>query len=281
MAEYRTNSLFHYTKTKETIINILKSGALFPNYCLEDLHTDDYPKFKLGIPEICFCDIPISMANLFFKKYGEYAIAFSKKWAIELGCNPIQYVCNEKIINAAISRDKELREQNKKFSEIIAIKGLSGHFKEFAELLKKNDDNTYTLGFLKNYYGDDFETGYINYNENEWRYIIEDGFDDIKWHRSEKEYIKWRSQNNYNDPITGEEVEVEEKPEPTDNMKQVGLYFEVSDINHIIVSKDDDIPFMVSEIQKLTKIGNHPLNDDQKAVLISKINSLERIKTDY
>lgn len=279
MAEYRTNSLFHYTKTKETIIKILKSGALFPNYCREVLSTDVYPNFILGIPEICFCDIPISMANLFFKKYGEYAIAFSKKWAIDLGCNPIQYFCNKKIVNAAISRDEDLREQNKKFSEIIAIQG--PNLEVLAEFLKKNDDNAYTLGFLKNYYGDDFEIGYINYNENEWRYIIEDGFDDIKWHRSEEEYKKWRSQNNYNDPKTGKEVEVEEKPEPSDNMKQVGLYFEVSDINHIIVSKDDDIPFMVSEIQKLTNIGNHPLNDDQKAILISKINSLERIKTDY
>ena len=282
MANYKTSSLFHYTRRIKTILEILETGALYPNYCLEDLSTDSYPDFKFGIPEICLCDIPITMADLFLERYGKYAIAFNKQWGIDNGCNPVQYISNESIIIGAAFRDEEMREINKSIKERIVIGGLVYNIAEFLKTLQRNDANIYSLGFLKKYYGDDYQKGYINYNENEWRYIIEeDGVNDVKWLRGEKEYLDWRGQNNYISKKTGKLVKVRKKPEPTQEMKDAALVFEPSDINHIIVFNESEIPGIIKGINELKAIGEHVLDDVEKAILISKISSFERIKMDY
>ena len=277
MAEYRTNSLFHYTSDIKTILNILETGALYPNYCMEVLK-DEEPEFVLGIPEICFCDIPLTLANLFLDKYGKYAIAFSKQWGIEKGCNPVQYVCNGKIIEGAINRDKDLYDQITKLNLNVVLEGLIPNVIEYFKLSEERLANMYALGFMKQYYGDDYQEGYINYNENEWRYIIE--YKKIKWYRSRDEYIEWRSQGNCNGQ-NGTVIKSNKKPEPTDSMKEAGLHFKPSDINHIIVYENNEIPSIVSKIKEIKKIGDYDLDDDARALLISKINSFERIKSDY
>lgn len=282
MANYRTSSLFHYTKRIKTILEILKTGALYPNYSLEDLSSDSYPDFKFGIPEVCLCDIPITMADLFLERYGKYAIAFSKQWGIKKGCNPVQYVSNERIIIGAAFRDEEMREINKSVTELLTIKGLAFNFDKFFKSLQRNDANMYALGFLKKYYGDDYQKGYINYNENEWRYIIEDdAINGVKWLQGEEEYLKWRGQNNYISKKTGKLVKVRKKPEPTQKMKAEALVFEPSDINHIIVFNESEIPDIIEGINGLKAIGEHVLDGAEKAILISKISSFERIKMDY
>ena len=79
------------------------SGKLIPNNCSEDLSTRANPNYIIGIPQICFCDIPVSMSDNFVKYYGRYSIGFKKEWGIKNGCNPILYVNNESIIDGMIS----------------------------------------------------------------------------------------------------------------------------------------------------------------------------------
>ena len=109
MKSYRTQSLFHYTHRLDTIVRILECGCLYPNFCCEDLSTS-CNNIEIGIPQICFCDIPISMAKNFIDNYGKYAIGFSKLWGIKNGCNPVQYVNNECIIDGIIFYHKMWKE---------------------------------------------------------------------------------------------------------------------------------------------------------------------------
>lgn len=256
---------------------------MYPNYCLEDLSTKANPNFILGIPEICFCDIPITMADLYLKKYGKYAIAFNKQWGIQSGCNPIQYVCNESIIDGVILRDRDLHIQNVELNNYFAIQGVGLNFDKLIHSMERNAANIYALGFLKKYLSDDnLKNNYINYNENEWRYILpEDQISGTCWFRSESDYLKWRGQNNYTSKKTGKLVKKRKKPEPTKKMKEAALAFTPKDINHILVYKENDIPDVISGINGLKMMGKCSLNDSEKSILISKISSFERIKLDF
>ena len=55
-----TSTLFHYTKTANTLLSILKEGFRF-SYCLEEylLLKQEY----IGVPMISFCDIPITILS--------------------------------------------------------------------------------------------------------------------------------------------------------------------------------------------------------------------------
>jgi len=53
-----SNSLFHYTKSIESLSNILAYG-FFPSYCKESIYTKDFER-SFAIPIVSFCDIPLS-----------------------------------------------------------------------------------------------------------------------------------------------------------------------------------------------------------------------------
>lgn len=91
-----TNSVFHFTNSFENLVSILEN-KFRPHFCLEDLtiimpdrsHEDD---LVLGIPMVCFCDIPLSQATPHLKIYGQYGIGLSKRWALRSGLSPVHYI---------------------------------------------------------------------------------------------------------------------------------------------------------------------------------------------
>ena len=91
MKSYRTNSLFHYTKRLDDIISILTSGKLIPNYCSEDLSTKANPNYIIGIPQICFCDIPLSQVKEHIDVYGAYGIGVTKNFARDNKITPVAF----------------------------------------------------------------------------------------------------------------------------------------------------------------------------------------------
>lgn len=278
MSNYRTKSLFHYTQKMESLIKIIKSGVLYPNYCEENLSTKANPNYILGIPEICFCDIPISMADKFLKGYGHYAIAFDKKWGIENGCNPLLYVANESIIDGAIHYKERVKALRKSLTEKIAIQGIGFHFKEFINQLEDNRAYMYSLGFLKKYTGEWKRKPYCNYEENEWRYIVEDGYLNIWWKNGD-EYKEWRGKTHYiNDK--GKNITIP-KPQPSEDMKKLALRFTSKDINHIILYKESEIPKFIEKLNAIESIGETKLTKQYLSILTSKITSFERISQDY
>ena len=291
MPSYRTTSLFHYTKEVDNLFNILKSGKLIPNYCKEDLSTKEFPHFIWGIPMVCFCDIPILLADKFLSNYGHYSIAFSKEWGTLNGCNPILYVNNSRIILSLyhfINRIKQLQDFEKKDGAIKIEQTRETLSKEKSEeysklvipvykevnnellLLKISIDNLsklYYLGFLKKYESEWRNNSYNNYDENEWRYIVEET-DSIKW-LNERELVEWRGD------VTNP------KPQPSTALIRASLKFSPSDIHHIILYEESEIPAFIRRIRELEKIGNIVLDADTKDILISKISSFERIQKDY
>ena len=96
MPNYRTSSLFHFTKDPGVLQKILGTG-LVPNYCREDLSYFDRTVI-VGVPMISFCDIPLTRTSMFKARYGEYAIGLSKEWALKKQIKPILYVNDERIL---------------------------------------------------------------------------------------------------------------------------------------------------------------------------------------
>lgn len=267
MNSYRTHSLFHYTKRLDNIISILASGKLIPNYCSEDLSTKANPNYIIGIPQICFCDIPVSMSDSFVKNYGRYAIGFKKDWGIKNGCNPIQYVNKESIIDGIIFYHSMWAKFKKTWTKDPSDIGeiLSQSWMDCDSHRARN----YMFGFIKKYISEWQGEPYCNYEENEWRYIIEEGLNEIWWMWEMGEYDQWRGDKR------------KKKPDPSEDMKLLGLKFNLEDISHIVLYEENKIPIFIKKLQKAIDKKLLFVDNVQQSLLRSKITSFERIKNDY
>ena len=90
-----SNSVLHFTKNKTTLYKILDCSYFKPSYCNENSeiqleHGNSY--FSLAVPEVSFCDIPISRILVHAKKYGYYGIALKKEKKKKKGLSPIVYM---------------------------------------------------------------------------------------------------------------------------------------------------------------------------------------------
>ena len=85
-----STSLFHFTKSLDTLVKILETG-LWPRYCVER----DWGDKDLIVPMICTCDIPLSDIQFHQKKYGSYGIGLDKGWAKKKGFTPVLYVSDK------------------------------------------------------------------------------------------------------------------------------------------------------------------------------------------
>lgn len=277
MQNIRTSSLFHYTSL-ENLKQILVNG-LIPNYCKEVLSTDR-TTFFLGIPMICFCDIPLTRVSDFTNHYGQYAIGLNKDYAIEHNLNPILYVADTNII-ASLSFFKSyematlarLKERGGKKNQIqvnlLDQKSLDG----IVDLVNYNNAhsaNTALLGYVKEYLGTHNGVEHCNYNENEWRYLIkEDKEAGIPWFWDKEAYKQWRGNGA--------------KPKASNALIERKLEFSTNSISHIIVSKESEISDIVSFIRNLQHIGGSKdgISDKEKDILCTRIISLERIDKDF
>ena len=133
----------------------------------------------------------------------------------------------------------------------LANRGLLGHVKRFTGYNKKKGQNQ------------------CNYEENEWRYVVTQS-DDIPWFWDNESYEKWRGEG--------------EKPLPNDLLLDKKLKFNVQDINFIIIEKEEQLNRTIEKIEKLPYIGGNEQNiltDDDRSILISRIISMEHIKSNF
>jgi hypothetical protein len=168
--------LFHFTNRFENLLSILKEGY-FPNYCLENWLTIDEKLPHIGIPMVCFCDIPELFIEPHKNKYGPYGIAMEKSWGIEKRITPITYVHKDSFNYTALQTIWKTYEENKECikrndfvgeKDIMGMKaktyryGTANHFEEAFHSL---------LFLFKPYFGDDFSgKGVCFYDEREWRF---------------------------------------------------------------------------------------------------------------
>lgn len=97
------NGLYHCTSC-ETLEKILKCGAFYPSYCLEEssyLHEDPHFAFAM----ICFADLQRSVLKLHMLKFSaDVYIKMKKDWALHQGLSPVVYYSDKFTISSAILR---------------------------------------------------------------------------------------------------------------------------------------------------------------------------------
>lgn len=168
--------LFHFTKKLENLASILRDGFT-PNYCLENWQTLDENLLHIGIPMVCFCDIPELFIEPHKNKYGPYGIAMDKSWGIEKRITPITYVHKESYNYSALQTIWKIYIENKEaikrndFIAEVEIMGMKG--KEYKYGVAEHFQEAFhSLYFLfKPYMGDDFSGKDVCfYDEREWRF---------------------------------------------------------------------------------------------------------------
>ncbi|MBO5250052.1 MAG: hypothetical protein J6B15_04845 [Muribaculaceae bacterium] len=277
MGQFRTSSLFHYTKSIDILYSILKEG-LIPNYCYEDLSYERNPERGIGFPMVSFCDIPLSKTNLFVERYGQYAIGLKKDWAGNKRINPILYAKDEKI-QVSLSFQKNIENYYKK-----ELKKYGGDDKQvsfdlsdgpkpqivaFINSRNAHSANQSIHGMIKKYYGEYDGNIQINYEENEWRYLVEDT-ERTPWYWNKAEYDEWRGDRS-----------IADKPKPTAFLVEKKLLFTANDITFIVVAHEKDVSQMVNFISTMRIIGGNAISEEDKLMLYTRIISLERIKNDF
>lgn len=282
-----TSALFHYTRSQNIIIGILKDGLKF-SYCKEKFSAD----LCFGIPMISFCDIPISNSFEHSSKYGRYSIALSKENLMSKykgALNPVNYFTSLSSVEAAfrlkdeaisskqkledISRNSEGKEFSFNLGErIYKGKGLGPEHIQYVMQLFFNSINyrhyaTQAIGFMKAYQSKYNGRNQVNYDECEWRMVLPENTKVdgclCKWFWSESEYDNWR--NGREDKF----------------INGLSLLFTVEDIEYIIVPTKDLIPNFIKRLINLESLCGHELNNRERYTLVSKVISLEQIKQDF
>ena len=268
------SSLFHYTNCMGALESILQEG-LFPNYCAETFSYNGKNE-TVGIPMVSFCDIPLMRIGGFSDRYGKYAIGLSKKWGLKNRINSVFYVANEDVVAGLWF----LRNYQRMLEDRLSKSGSDGHsititlnegplpeLVDFINHANAKSAATVFYALIKKYESEHMGKAQINYIESEWRYVVSDGDGGINWLWGQDNYSAWRGNGT--------------KPEPTKTLKDKRLRFSASDINHIIVENEADRDLIIGWIDSMKSIGGgNTFTDNDKKMLISKINSVEQIDLD-
>ena len=84
--------LYHYTKEINTICSILENG-FWPKYSPENIEWMEFASDKeLGLPMVCFCDIPIQHIASHTRIFGYYGIGMNRSWADTNDISPVHYI---------------------------------------------------------------------------------------------------------------------------------------------------------------------------------------------
>ena len=241
------NTLFHFTSTYDTLINILQS-RFFPRLCLEKGLW--YPGNKQwAIPMVCFCDIPLSNIAEHTQKYGNYAIGIKKTWAMEQGVSPILYVHDNTSfvlqVLSALNWSLELSEKdaehlNERLAQVMSMFFMMKPYEDYQERNGKRKKVRF-------------------YDEREWRYLPPIGGQHINFLTEEKFKDKAQRErlNSFNE--------------------QYGVNFNPDVINYIIVEKEDEIVPLMHDLHSIK--GNFSYKSVE--LLCSRILSMDRIREDF
>lgn len=156
-----SNLLFHFTQKVDTLISILENG-FYPMTAIEDISfmMPNYSNMRVGIPMVCFTDIPLDIIEDHQKKYGEYGLGMKKEWGIKKGINPVGYIIK------GSNAQKAFNKMQKNLQEIAQKIDSDAHS---VTMVKALDCVMNYAGFLRIYSDESDSIPY--YNEREWRYL--------------------------------------------------------------------------------------------------------------
>ena len=242
-----TNSIIHYTNSLDNLIGILQEGFKI-KYCSERLNLGKSRYSSAAHPMISFCDIPLSASIQHFEAYGKYGIGLSKKWAFEIGINPVLYI-DENSLFAENLYELIKERRNEKTNLTLKQKKEILHIKSYA----KNYSGSFTR---KN----KIYKNYKFYDEREWRLVADNNIlGAALFSISSKAYKS--NKEKYNSRISS-----------------IRLEFDAKDISYIIVERTDEIPDIIKIVRDC--FGKR-CTSEQLDILFSKICSTEQIIADY
>lgn len=218
----------------ETIIESILNEGFKAFYCLEEIFMGvGNPSGFIGIPMICFCDIPLALVAK--NNYGKCGIAMSRKWGRSKHLEPVLYYPND-------VRCQSTKMIMKAYEEFIhdptnydgyRILGYSKPITKPTRIKGKRSDN---------------------YAEREWRKVY-----------ATPAPLKWKTLDEYTDYRGAKEIPKTAVGTP--------IKFKVEDIDFILVDKNSAPALRDFIMNKLTNLCESPiaLSIDDKYQLLSKI----------
>ena len=293
------NTLFHFVTKREYLESILLRRAIIPRYCVE---TVDYLNINSGgrefkevaILQKCFCDIQIHKLaetfsvkgvgesfdsldenekhavennNTHFAYYGEFAIAFSKRWGEQNNLQPVHYINRDSqfakdfiSLFAQILNKEDVPEDYSQdiINRLAYIKPLRGIMRR---TITRKDSQRVVVELYKNFH-----------DECEWRYIP---------NTSALEGLKLES--IIANPNIIDKCDLINNSLENESYRELWLTFSYDDIRYIIVPDAQARIELIKTIMDLSDdcFENKEEINLQKNVLISKILVLEEIGKDW
>jgi len=245
------NTLFHFTDHIDKLESILVN-EFYPNYSLENWDTITGGTFEIGIPMVCFCDIPLSQINNHTNDYGNYALGLTKDWGIKNNICPVLYTFHTA---STATHIMDLFTHLNRLDIPAKDKALDATLMNLALFMKPYS------GKLKK--GNRARDGVRFYDEREWRYIPNIN--------EEKEKIK-----QYLGPDEFKDTKF--KDEQTLKLKSKKISFEPNDIKYIVVESEHEILDMY---HKINQIKSPKYSSDDVMKLQTRIISMEHIRDDF
>lgn len=263
------DSLIHFTKNYTALKSIITNGLRY-SYALEHFQSyAPFPKEYLGndeyniegtaIPMICFCDIPLNLAQVHSNEYGHIFIAFDKnslKLLLGDKLNPVYYINSDASYN--VLETLEQRQSDQDLSKVY----------DFMLAMSKPIKGTDLRGRTKDFY-----------NEREWRtFYYSDDNQFCQWERN----MRLKDGEEFRHLIHNKNQILHES-----NYAYLNLNFSSEDLINYIVTyigiKDDSYRERIIKFIKNSKtiLGFANISEATKLNLISKIISFERIKLDF
>jgi Putative abortive phage resistance protein AbiGi, antitoxin len=156
------NVLFHFTKSLENIVDILKSG-FYPHYCPEYLFGRLQAKAaSAGMPPaqaapmVCFCDLPLSLIRRHLDGYGHFGIGLAKRWGIKNGVSPVFYTHEQSQTFKPLSNRNWVAWREKDTTAMNELRLLSAYMKPIRGTAWRDGKTQQNVHF---------------YDEREWRYV--------------------------------------------------------------------------------------------------------------
>lgn len=242
----KSHTLFHFTKSRETLQMILRNG-FWPRYCLEDIGWLGISGAEfVAFPMVCFCDIPLSRTDEHVSFYGSFGVGMSKEWAVKNDLNPVLYMASQNSLAKTIMEISltaaTLPDDEKRTAALGNFRHLTGHIKP--------SEGTMVVA------GEPVRKEF--YQESEWRFIPRNS--------NIRDYLRRSDFENV--------AELERGNESVRSHSM--LRFVPNDVKYIFVSSDSDIPAIVNFIQ--TDLDMYPSADLK--VLMSRVTSIESVGRD-
>lgn len=205
----RSQTLFHFTKSVDSLKSILKNG-FWPRYCLEEFDWHSPKTGHISYPMVCFCDIPLTRIGEHVAFYGQYGLGMTKQWTKTNGLNPLIYISPSTSVSTALARLLNCHK--------VSLKDI-------------NSIISYVKPVERNIKHDATQIPYQFYQENEWRYIP-----------TAPEIPGWITKEEYSDKKLKTKFNKVAKKHGT-------LQITPNDIKYIFVKSDADIPEIIDFIQ--------------------------------